>query len=197
MRLLLDTNVFLWAVGVSSRRTPDLRAAIDGADEVYVSAVSIWEAAIKIGLGKLHADVGQLTAAVEESGFLELYVTAEHAAFTAKLPPHHRDPFDRLLIERLPRHKVTVAVRGAPVINDATMEDAAAVGLTDLVRVIDNGIGISELDLPYVFDTAYQSPLTGRLRKTGSGLGLTIARRIIEQHVKRGMVVPEYIVESY
>ncbi len=50
------------------------------------------------------------------------------------------------------------------------------------VRVIDNGIGISELDLPYVFDTAYQSPLTGRLRKTGSGLGLTIAKRIIEQH---------------
>lgn len=50
------------------------------------------------------------------------------------------------------------------------------------VRVIDNGIGISEQDLPYVFDTAYQSPLTGRLHKTGSGLGLTIARKIIEQH---------------
>ena len=58
MRVLLDTKVFLWSVGVSSRRTPAVRAAIDGADEVYVSAVSIWEAAIKIGLGKLQADVG-------------------------------------------------------------------------------------------------------------------------------------------
>lgn len=50
------------------------------------------------------------------------------------------------------------------------------------VRVIDDGIGIPEQDLPFVFDTAYQSPLTGRLHKAGSGLGLAICRRIIEQH---------------
>lgn len=98
MRLLLDTHVFLWAVGDSPKLAPAARAVIEGADEVYVSAASIWEAAIKTGLGKLQGDVGQLAAAVDASGFLELYVTAEHAAFVAQLPHHHRDPFDRLLI---------------------------------------------------------------------------------------------------
>ena len=51
-----------------------------------------------------------------------------------------------------------------------------------LVRVIDDGIGISNEDLPYVFDTAYQVPRTGSLRRAGSGLGLAIAKRIVEQH---------------
>jgi signal transduction histidine kinase len=51
-----------------------------------------------------------------------------------------------------------------------------------LVRVIDDGIGISPDDLPYVFETAYQAPREGRLRRTGSGLGLAIVRKIVEQH---------------
>jgi two-component system phosphate regulon sensor histidine kinase PhoR len=51
-----------------------------------------------------------------------------------------------------------------------------------LVRVIDEGIGISPEDLPYVFDTAYQAPRTGSLRRAGSGLGLAISKRIVEQH---------------
>jgi PIN domain nuclease of toxin-antitoxin system len=125
MRALLDTNVFLWSVGVSSRRTPAARAAIDGADEVYVSAVSIWEAAIKIGLGKLQADVGRLTAAMAESGFLELYVTSEHAAFVAELPPHHRDPFDRLLIAQAMTEPLVFLTA-----------DASLAKYTDLVRVV-------------------------------------------------------------
>ena len=51
-----------------------------------------------------------------------------------------------------------------------------------LVRVIDDGVGISPDDLPYVFETAYQAPREGRLRRTGSGLGLAIVRKIVEQH---------------
>jgi signal transduction histidine kinase len=51
-----------------------------------------------------------------------------------------------------------------------------------LVRVIDDGIGISPDDLPFVFETAYQAPREGRLRRTGSGLGLAIVRKIVEQH---------------
>jgi len=51
-----------------------------------------------------------------------------------------------------------------------------------LVRVIDDGIGISNEDLPYVFDTAYQVPYTGSLRRAGNGLGLAITKRIVEQH---------------
>jgi PIN domain nuclease of toxin-antitoxin system len=125
MRVLLDTNVFLWSVGVSSRRTPTFRAAIDGADEVYVSAVSIWEAAIKIGLGKLQVDAGRLTAAMEESGFLELYVTAEHATRVAQLPYHHRDPFDRLLIAQAMTEPLVLLTA-----------DESLVQYSDLVRLV-------------------------------------------------------------
>jgi len=50
------------------------------------------------------------------------------------------------------------------------------------VRVIDNGIGISEEDLPYIFDTAYRAPQTKNFRRAGTGLGLAIVKRIIEQH---------------
>lgn len=125
MRVLLDTHVLLWSVGVSSRLTPAARAAIDGADEVYVSAVSIWEAAIKTGTGKLQADMGRLKAAVDASGFLELYVTAEHAAFVAELPQHHRDPFDRLLIAQAMTEPLVLLTA-----------DASLGQYTDLVRVV-------------------------------------------------------------
>lgn len=98
MRLLLDTHIFLWAVSGSPRLTSSTRRLIESADEVYVSAASIWEIAIKARLGKIKADPQALAAAVEAGGFLELPVTAAHAAGVAKLEPHHNDPFDRLLI---------------------------------------------------------------------------------------------------
>ena len=98
MRLLLDTHVFLWAVAGSPQLKSAARKTIESAEEVYVSAASIWEVAIKVRLGKLEADVGELTGAIDASGFLELPVTARHAAGVAQLEPHHHDPFDRLLI---------------------------------------------------------------------------------------------------
>jgi PIN domain nuclease of toxin-antitoxin system len=98
MRLLLDTHIFLWAVAGSPLLKPPVRRLIESADEVYVSAASIWEVAIKARLGKIVADPHELTAAIEASGFLELPVSARHAADVAKLVPHHNDPFDRLLI---------------------------------------------------------------------------------------------------
>ncbi len=98
MRLLLDTHIFLWAVAGSPRLTQSARRFIESAEEVYVSAASIWEIAIKARLGKIKADPEALAAAVEVSGFLELPVTALHAAGVARLEPHHNDPFDRLLI---------------------------------------------------------------------------------------------------
>jgi len=63
-----------------------------------VSAASIWEVAIKARLGKIDAKPHELVAAVEASGFLELAVTAAHAAAVADLELHHNDPFDRLLV---------------------------------------------------------------------------------------------------
>ncbi len=98
MRLLLDTHIFLWAIAGSPRLTQATRRLIESADEVYVSAASIWEVAFKARLGKIKADPEVLAAAIETSGFLELPVTAAHAAGVAKLESHHNDPFDRLLV---------------------------------------------------------------------------------------------------
>jgi len=98
MRLLLDTHIFLWAVVDSPLLKPAARALIESADEVYVSAASIWEVAIKSRLGKIEADPIELTQAIEASGFMHLPVSAVHAAGVASLELHHNDPFDRLLI---------------------------------------------------------------------------------------------------
>jgi PIN domain nuclease of toxin-antitoxin system len=98
MRLLLDTHVFLWCVKNDRRCSKTMRAKILHASEVYVSSASIWEAAIKIKLKKLHVEIDELVEAIAESGFLELPITARHAAAVSDLPEIHRDPFDRILI---------------------------------------------------------------------------------------------------
>mgnify|MGYP001556667342 CR=1 FL=1 len=98
MRLLLDTHIFLWAVSGSPLLKPAVRRLIEDADEVYVSAASVWEIAIKARLGKIDADPHELAAAIDASGFVELPVSAAHAAEVTKLELHHNDPFDRLLI---------------------------------------------------------------------------------------------------
>ena len=98
MRLLLDTHVFLWCVKDDKQLTKTARVILASATEVYVSSVSIWEAAIKAKLGKLDANVDALVSAIADSGFLELPVTAKHAAAVGRLPDVHNDPFDRLLI---------------------------------------------------------------------------------------------------
>lgn len=98
MRLLLDTHVYLWSVMDDRKLTKAARALILEADEVFVSGASIWEASIKVGLGKLEADVDLLVSEIAASGFLELPVRAVHAALVRSLPDIHRDPFDRLLV---------------------------------------------------------------------------------------------------
>jgi len=98
VRLLLDTHMFLWTVTDSPRLTARARDDIVGAEAVYVSAASIWEIAIKAALGRIEGDVAVIARSIEESGFIELPITAAHAARVSGLPPHHRDPFDRLLV---------------------------------------------------------------------------------------------------
>lgn len=98
MRLLLDTHIFLWAVAGSPLLKAPVRRFIESADEVYVSAASIWEVAIKARLGKIEADPQEVAASIGPSGFLELPVRAAHAAGVAHLELHHNDPFDRLLV---------------------------------------------------------------------------------------------------
>jgi PIN domain nuclease of toxin-antitoxin system len=98
MRVLLDTQLFLWAVVDSPRLTKRARDLIEEAEATFVSAASVWEIAIKSALGRLEADASTMPRVIEESGFLELAVSARHAAGVELLPPHHKDPFDRLLV---------------------------------------------------------------------------------------------------
>lgn len=98
MRVLLDTHIFLWAVAGSRLLKPAARRILESADQVFVSAASIWEVAIKARLGKIEADPHELVDAIAASGFFELPVRPAHAAGVAKLALHHNDPFDRLLI---------------------------------------------------------------------------------------------------
>ena len=97
MRVLLDTQLLLWALSAPARLPAPARRLIQDAD-VYVSAASIWEISVKASLGKLRADPNEVLAALEPAGFLSLPIAGEHAARVASLPPVHRDPFDRLLI---------------------------------------------------------------------------------------------------
>jgi PIN domain nuclease of toxin-antitoxin system len=98
MRLLLDTHVFIWSVMDSRQLKAATRGYLASAEVVYVSAASIWEIAIKTRLGKMAGDPEAFAAAIDASGFRELPVTAKHAAAVAKLPLHHSDPFDRMLL---------------------------------------------------------------------------------------------------
>ncbi|MDT8853495.1 type II toxin-antitoxin system VapC family toxin [Paracoccaceae bacterium Fryx2] len=98
MRLLVDTHVLIWAVLEDAALPPRFRDALsDPAAEVHISAVSVWEVAIKRALGKLSVPHDLFDQAAL-AGCLPLPVTWGHAAAVEALPPHHADPFDRMLI---------------------------------------------------------------------------------------------------
>lgn len=102
MRLLLDTQIFLWFLSDESRIAANARQAIKSSENsVLVSAASVWEIAIKASIGRLgiaRADVMKLLRLIDTAGFDELPVLARHAVAVRTLPMHHRDPFDRLLV---------------------------------------------------------------------------------------------------
>lgn len=97
MRLLLDTHIVLWWAANARLLRDDIRTAIQVADDVYISAASVWEAEIKRSQGKLSFP-SSFADVLAKNGFHELPITMEHAEVTAKLPMHHRDPFDRMLV---------------------------------------------------------------------------------------------------
>ena len=101
MSLLLDTHVFLWWLVDDPQLSRDARATIaDSSVMAFVSAASLWEAEIKTALGRLELDVDviDLAAEVTGNGFVELPITGRYTRTAATLPPHHNDPFDRMLI---------------------------------------------------------------------------------------------------
>ncbi len=98
MRLLLDTNVLLWVVAGSPRIAHLHASLLDPQNEVFVSAASFWEVAIKSALGKLDVNVVLLRKTTVDSGYTELPVLGIHTEQLVHLPPIHKDPFDRLLV---------------------------------------------------------------------------------------------------
>lgn len=113
MRLLLDTHVLLWWLRDDRRLPARLGKAIaDPANEVLVSAASIWEAAIKAAMGKLTID-GDLVEEIETNGFAELPIGARHAQLAGALPRHHDDPFDRMLVAQAQLEGLRIATRDA------------------------------------------------------------------------------------
>ena len=98
MRLLLDTHVLLWSLTEPRKLSRGTRDALEDArNEVLASSVSAWEIAVKRALGKLKAPVN-LEVAVKKQDFVPLNLTFLHAERAGALPPHHGDPFDRMLI---------------------------------------------------------------------------------------------------
>lgn len=102
---LLDTNVVVWLlIGHRDAVPAVVREALEDVDnEVWVSAASVWEIAIKRSLGKVRIEE-PWRRTLTGLGFAQLPITAEHAAAVESLPWHHKDPFDRLLIATALRH---------------------------------------------------------------------------------------------
>lgn len=114
MRLLLDTRVLLWALAEPERLPARLREwLVSPANDVMFSAANMWEIAIKAQIGRLSlsATVEEVAEAALASGFQELPIRAVHAAAVHRLPLHHRDLFDRILMAQAitePAHLLTV-----------------------------------------------------------------------------------------
>lgn len=101
MKLLLDTHLLLWAAGNPERLSENARMLINApANQLFFSAASLWEMAIKNGLGRadFQVDSRLLRRGLLDNGYQEIPITSEHAVAVEGLPPLHKDPFDRILI---------------------------------------------------------------------------------------------------
>jgi PIN domain nuclease of toxin-antitoxin system len=111
VNLLLDSHALLWALHAPGRLRPEAIAIIrDSRRAVYFSAASAWELELKAGKGKLTLPQDWLRVA-ESTGFLQIAVTASVAQASARLPWHHADPFDRVLVAQAMEHGLRVATR--------------------------------------------------------------------------------------
>ena len=101
MKLLLDTQLLLWAAGQPERLSARAKRQLnDPGNELLFSAASLWEITIKTGLGRddFRVEPRVLRRALLDNGYVELPITSEHAVNVDALPPLHKDPFDRLLL---------------------------------------------------------------------------------------------------
>ena len=113
MILLLDAHVALWALGEPEKLAPPVLASLaNPANAVLVSAGSVWEIEIKRALGKLRTE-SDLLAALDAAQIDLVPITAADAVTAARLPAHHRDPFDRILVAQAGRLDATIVSRAA------------------------------------------------------------------------------------
>jgi len=111
MKFLLDTHLLLWAAGQPNRLSAAARKLIDApTNELLFSAASIWEVAIKRGLGRsdFQADPRLLRRGLLDNGYSELPVLSDHVVAIDTLPPIHKDPFDRLLVSQATVEGITL-----------------------------------------------------------------------------------------
>ncbi|MBD2652562.1 type II toxin-antitoxin system VapC family toxin [Synechocystis sp. FACHB-383] len=113
MRILLDTHIFLWFISGDTQLSADVRDAIrDPDNEVYLSSVSVWEAIVKYQLGKLplpESPETYLPKQRELHQIASLALDENSVVQLAKLPPLHRDPFDRMLVCQALQNGLTIA----------------------------------------------------------------------------------------
>ena len=110
MSLLLDTHVALWAITGDETLDAEFLDRLRQDPDIFLSPVSLWEITIKQATGKL-AGPPDLAERVRDMGFRELAVTHTHTITAGRLPPHHRDPFDRILVAQASVEGLTLASR--------------------------------------------------------------------------------------
>jgi PIN domain nuclease of toxin-antitoxin system len=99
VRLLLDTHVLLWWLSDDRKLAKNARAIIANPDnDVFISSALLWEISIKAALGRLEVELDDLEPAIGRNGFQSLPINFRHALTAGRLPPIHRDPFDRMLV---------------------------------------------------------------------------------------------------
>jgi PIN domain nuclease of toxin-antitoxin system len=111
MKLLLDTHLLLWAAGEPRRLSKQARALIDSpGNELLFSAASLWEVAIKRGLGRedFKVDARLLRRGLLDNGYSELPIMSDHVVAIDGLPPIHKDPFDRILVAQATVEGITL-----------------------------------------------------------------------------------------
>ena len=110
MRLLVDSNALIWAVGRPTELSAAARQALQESNDRFVSIASMWEIAIKMSLGKLSLP-DNLTAALNTIAAVALPITPTHIDRVQRLPFHHRDPFDRMLVAQAMEEGLTIVTR--------------------------------------------------------------------------------------
>jgi len=111
MKLLLDTHLLLWAAGGPNRLSAAARKLINTpANALLFSAASVWEVAIKRGLGRkdFQANPRLLRRGLLDNGYTELPILSDHVVAIESLPPIHEDPFDRLLLAQATVEGITL-----------------------------------------------------------------------------------------